>query len=509
MLQLLATATVAPSGAAHAIILCASHRRNFLRKFLYEPLPVESGLDAVLHDHLNAEVVSGMVETKQDAVDWLTWTLYYRRLALNPNFYNLSGATPAHLAHHLSELVEGTLGDLEASGCLEQKDEMDVLPLNLGMIASHYYLAYTTLEVFASSVTARTKLAGFLDVLAHASEFASLPVRWGEEAAVRDLARHAQVALTAAAAAAAAGDSNSLYSDPHVKTNIILQSHFSRKRLPGGMFADLQRVLPQSIPLLQALVDVVASSGWLKPALACMELSQMVVQAVWINDSTAELLQIPHFTPALAASAAALQGAGEDGEGVQSVLDLMEMDGAARLKLLEGLAPTAVADIAAFCNRYPQMDLSFKALAGKGNGVVGGSAAEDDAEEVTIDLSNEETVAIGVTLERESSTEGMEEGAGLGSVIAPRYPQPKTEYWWVVVGDVAGNALYFVKHVTVGQRRNVKVSFPAPASPGVHELTLYLMCDSYLGCDQEYTIKLNVHEAENAEEDAEEDAELA
>ena len=49
---------------------------------------------------------------------------------------------------------------------------------------------------------------------------------------------------------------------------------------------------------MQACVDVVASSGWLKPALAAMEMSQMVVQGLWDEDSS--LLQLPHFTKDLA-----------------------------------------------------------------------------------------------------------------------------------------------------------------------------------------------------------------
>lgn len=42
--------------------------------------------------------------------------------------------------------------------------------------------------------------------------------------------------------------------------------------------------------LIQAMVDVISSSGWLNPALAAMELSQMVTQGLWERDSP--LLQV-------------------------------------------------------------------------------------------------------------------------------------------------------------------------------------------------------------------------
>jgi pre-mRNA-splicing helicase BRR2 len=41
-------------------------------------------------------------------------------------------------------------------------------------------------------------------------------------------------------------------------------------------------------------VDVLSSNGWLSPALAAMELAQMVTQALWNKDSY--LKQLPHFT---------------------------------------------------------------------------------------------------------------------------------------------------------------------------------------------------------------------
>ncbi|CAN0537648.1 unnamed protein product, partial [Ectocarpus sp. 12 AP-2014] len=98
------------------------------------------------------------IENKQDAVDYLTWTFYYRRLTQNPNYYDMGGSSHRHLSDHLSELVERVVGDLEEARAVSVEDEMNLSALNLGMIAAYYYLQYTTIELFANSVTAKTKL---------------------------------------------------------------------------------------------------------------------------------------------------------------------------------------------------------------------------------------------------------------------------------------------------------------------------------------------------------------
>lgn len=49
-------------------------------QFLYEPFPVESSLREQLHDHINAEIVSGTIRHKEDAIHYLTWTYLFRRL---------------------------------------------------------------------------------------------------------------------------------------------------------------------------------------------------------------------------------------------------------------------------------------------------------------------------------------------------------------------------------------------------------------------------------------------
>ena len=40
----------------------------------------------VLADHLNAEFIAGTIISKQDAIDYITWTYFFRRLMVNPRY---------------------------------------------------------------------------------------------------------------------------------------------------------------------------------------------------------------------------------------------------------------------------------------------------------------------------------------------------------------------------------------------------------------------------------------
>jgi len=80
--------------SAMCVIFGHSRKKEFYKKFIYEPLPIESHFDHFLHDHLNAEIVTRTTENKQDAVDYIMWTFYYRCLTQNPNYYNMQRGVP-------------------------------------------------------------------------------------------------------------------------------------------------------------------------------------------------------------------------------------------------------------------------------------------------------------------------------------------------------------------------------------------------------------------------------
>ncbi len=151
--------------------------------------------------------------------------------------------------------------------------------------------------------------------------------------------------------------------------------------------------------------------------------------------------------------------------GVATIFDLLDLDDDKRREML-GMSDLQLQEVAAVCSRYPDINLTYEV----------GSA----------DVMGGESVALAVSLEREM------EDKELAPVTASRFPGRRDEAWWLVVGDPKANTLLAIKRVVLQRAAKVKLEFNAPSAAGRHALTLFFMCDSYLGCDQEYEIELNV-----------------
>merc|ERR1711879_591193 len=136
---------------------------------------------------------------------------------------------------------------------------------------------------------------------------------------------------------------------------------------------------------------------------------------------------------------------------------------------------------AGVCNEYPSIDVSHQV---------------EDPEDIT----TKSTVCITVQVEREAMDEDEEEidvhkAIKIPMVHCPLYPKEKVETWFLVIGDPKNNKLLRVKRFYM-QRLLVsfKLTFEAPSKVGDYQYTLYLMSDSYIGCDQEFKINFTVKE---------------
>lgn len=134
------------------------------------------------------------------------------------------------------------------------------------------------------------------------------------------------------------------------------------------------------------------------------------------------------------------------------------------LDLLQ-LPNSQLQDIIEFFKWYPSVDMAYEVLDG-------------DV------ISAGDNVTVEVTLERDMMN------SEVGAVHAPRFRKPKVEGCWLVIGDNSTNQLLAIKRVTLQRRARVKLGFTAPAEAGSKACMIYLMSDSYLGCNQGYELPL-------------------
>ncbi|KAF6221746.1 hypothetical protein HO133_001714 [Letharia lupina] len=267
-----------------ARIFTQEAKKAFYKHFLHTGFPVESSLHNVLENHLGAEASAGTISTKQDALDYLTWTFFFRRLHKNPSYYGLEISSEEHntiaaqqLANEfMVELVDKSLDELAESGCIAQHSSGDVDSTPLGKIMSYYYLSHNTIRHLVKHAK---RDANFEDVLAWmcgANEFDELPVRHNEDLINAELSKNLPLKAEAL--------SLPMW-DPHVKAFLLLQAYFSRIDLPiSDYVGDQNSVLDQSIRIVQASIDVLTEMGYLSSCIMMITLLQCIKSARWPLD---------------------------------------------------------------------------------------------------------------------------------------------------------------------------------------------------------------------------------
>ncbi|KAM7060359.1 activating signal cointegrator 1 complex subunit 3 isoform 1-T2 [Acridotheres tristis] len=496
-----------------AVILVHDIKKDFYKKFLYEPFPVESSLLEVLADHLNAEIAAGTITSKQDAMDYITWTYFFRRLIMNPTYYNLDDVSHDTVNKYLSSLVEKSLFDLEGSYCIEVgEDNRSIEPLTYGRIASYYYLKHPTIGMFKDQLKPESNIEELLLILTNADEYTDLPVRHNEDQMNSELAKHLPIEVNPHS-----------FDSSHTKTHLLLQAHFSHAMLPCPDYAtDTKTVLDQAIRICQAMLDVAAHHGWLVTALNITNLVQMVVQGRWIHDSS--LLTLPNielqhlylFRKWSQGQRKSVHG------GYQGPIEcLPELMAACEGKenvfasIVNSELPAAhISQAWNFLCRLPILNVS---LSIKGswddtvqpqNEVPVPSLTTDTRDEKRwIKLHADQEYVLQINLHR---TQMGYQGKQDSKAMAPRFPKVKDEGWFLILGEVDKKELIALKRTGYVRNRNtVSVAFYTPETPGRCIYTLYLMSDSYLGMDQQYDIYLNIVPAQDTTEGTEARSHLA
>jgi len=86
-------------------------------------------------------------------------------------------------------------------------------------------------------------------------------------------------------------------------------------------------------------------------------------------------------------------------------------------------------------------------------------------------------------------------------VYAPKFPKRKDETWWLILGNAHTRELLALRKTSSQISITTQLIFDVPETKGDYHYYLYLMCDSYIGLDQQYDIKFKVTKDKEIDEE--------
>ncbi|CCJ29959.1 unnamed protein product [Pneumocystis jirovecii] len=256
-----------------AKIFVQDTKKSFYKHFLHTGFPVESSLHKVLTDHISAEIVNGTISSEQDAIKYLTWTYFFRRIYKNPTYYGLSDSSSNNINIYLSKIINTSINELIISNCIYRDEDETLKATVFGSIASYYYISHKTIRNLLNKMKLEINFKNCLRLLSEASEFDELSVRHNEDIINKEISQKLPFK----------GEEISLPMwDPHIKTFLLIQAHLKHFNLPIiDYVTDTISILDQSIRILQAYIDVSAELGYLEACLEFISLMQYIKQARW------------------------------------------------------------------------------------------------------------------------------------------------------------------------------------------------------------------------------------
>lgn len=442
------------SGVAR--IFTQDAKKDFYKHFLHTGFPVESTLHKVLDNHICAEISAETIMNKQDALDYLTWTFFFRRLHKNPSYYGLEISAEEHstiaaqqLANEfMIDMVDKSLEELDESKCVEVFPNGDVDPTPLGKIMSYYYLSHMTIRYLSRNAKANASFLNVLSWMCHATEYDELPVRHNEDLVNEVLSQNLPFP----------GNSFNLPMwDPHVKSFLLLQAFMSRIELPVTDYVgDQTSVLDQAIRIIQASIDVLTEMGFLSSCLQMMKLLQSIKCARWPTDPPA------------------------------SILPGVEPDSTKNDTTLATISTYSQDQITAFAKKLhvpSNLQARFKRAASM-------------LPNVAVTVTDITTLSLTVNVKRLNPLVDRD-----ARIWAPKFHKPQNEGWFVIVADVAKDEVIAVKRLgwgspsagssgakkplgqgTYPSARTV-LKLPPPKAKEARKLDIIVVSDGYVGME--------------------------
>ncbi|XP_066155619.1 activating signal cointegrator 1 complex subunit 3-like [Euwallacea fornicatus] len=456
-----------------ACVMVQESKKNFYRKFLFEPFPVESNLLESLPDHVNAEIANGNITTKVQLVEFIESTFFFRRLLANPVYYQLdANGDPIQ---YVKDLADSVVDTLKQHDCvLMQEDAMKGYyePTSLGLLGCQYYLSYKSIYFLSENMEHYNSIDELLTLICQVEEYRLFPVRHNEDNINKELARQLDIVT------------NFPFDSPCLKVLLMVKCYLLDINLPNQEYVlDLKSVLDQIIRIIHAMMNLAASRNWLDCTIKLVYLCQMLLQGYTSLNSN--LIMLPYIyrgnlLPIRDKLSKLLKTKPSD-LSIATVLVSMnnaEMQSGIFNIFQDALGTKAASEVIRTINDLPVLTIQ--------------SNIKSVHEGVELSMEMNENQGVNVRGNSDGdyvlSVDIYRQGSSKANVHSKKFNKQKEEFWFIIL--VMEKELVFRKFSF--SRRNKKIEIPIQLRRGFCKYILYVMSDCYLGLDQQLTYNIKI-----------------
>ncbi|KAH6555344.1 hypothetical protein KP509_1Z263400 [Ceratopteris richardii] len=264
--------------SGEGIIITTHEKLAYYLRLLTSQLPIESQFVNSLKDNLNAEVVLGTVTNVKEALAWLGYTYLFVRMSLNPLAYGITWEEvmkdPSLRSKRKSLVIDAARALDKAKMLRFDEKSGNFYVTDLGRVASHYYIQYTSVETYNDMLKRHMNESELIHLIAHSSEFENIMVR-EEEHQELEILRHSSCPLHVRGGT----------DDKIGKIMILIQVYISRSSLETfSLVADSAYISASLGRIMRALFEICLKRGWCSMTSLLLEYCKAVDHQIWPHE---------------------------------------------------------------------------------------------------------------------------------------------------------------------------------------------------------------------------------
>ncbi|CAG8540770.1 3214_t:CDS:2, partial [Ambispora leptoticha] len=316
------------------------------------------------------------------------------------------------------------------------------------------------------------------------------------------------------------------YNAPYCqKAYVLLHAYLLRIKISdANLLKDQEFIIEKAAHLVNGILDISLAHHWLTTTNNCIELRQLLTQAIWPGENP--LVQLPYINHEV------LKAMKSKKRNIKSVVQLREMNEEDRRASLRTLSDTEYESVKNVADAYPALEIVRKRFKVAGDNIITpGSivtfilkvrlmeskkqangknihpptSSSDDKGKISNSPNNNNKPAINGY--HSSDTESGDDSSVESLLVkkkptmqnnwihAPHFPLDRRPYWYIFITNEKQDRLIDNPVRITGisnEGRTVRIQFQAPPVVGVVSLSVFIKNDSYVGSDIRKEVKLEI-----------------